>query len=119
MKGPLLRFEPLIWLLFGGGIMAGTILLTGWLLVIGVAVPLGIVSPDALEWSRASLLGSHPIGRAVLAALIILPLWKGAHHMRHLSLDFGGGERDAVVAPILYAIASLGSVLAVVAVLRL
>jgi fumarate reductase subunit D len=119
MKGTLLRFEPLIWLLFGVGIMVGTILLTGWLLVVGVAVPLGIVAPDALDWSRASLLGAHPIGRAVLAGLIILPLWKGAHHLRHLSIDFSGGERDAVVAPILYAIASLGSVLAVVAVLRL
>jgi hypothetical protein len=39
--------------------------------------------------------------------------------MRHLSLDFGGGDRDALVAPLLYALASLGSVLAIVAVIRL
>ena len=41
MKHFLLRLEPLIWLLFGQGILIGTILLTGWLLVFGVALPFG------------------------------------------------------------------------------
>ena len=36
MKHLLLRLEPLIWLLFGQGIMIGTMLLTGWLLVVGL-----------------------------------------------------------------------------------
>jgi len=119
MKGLLLRLEPLIWLIFGGGIMVGTMLLTGWVAVVGIGVPLGIFPADALAYDRASMLGSHLIGRVVLALLIILPLWKGAHHTRHLSIDFAGGERDVLVAPLLYGIASLGSVLAIVAVLRL
>ena len=34
----LLRLEPIIWLLFGQGILIGTILLTGWILVIGIAM---------------------------------------------------------------------------------
>jgi fumarate reductase subunit D len=55
----------------------------------------------------------------VLLALIVLPLWKGAHHVRSLSLDFSGHARDVIVAPILYGIALLGSVLAVLAVVRL
>ena len=60
-----------------------------------------------------------PIGRAVLAALIALPLWKGAHHVRSLSIDFGGAERDTNLATVLYAIAAAGSILAIVAVVRL
>jgi fumarate reductase subunit D len=119
MKRLLLRLEPVIWLLFGGGIMGGTILLTGWLLVVGVGVPLGIFPSDALAYGRVSVLGANPIGRALLALLVILPLWKGAHHLRHLSIDFNGEERDALVAPLLYAVAALGSALAIVAVLRL
>ncbi len=119
MKHPLLKLEPLIWLLFGQGILLGTILLTPWVLVVGLAIPLGIVPAEALEYERAAMLGSHIIGRVILLGLIALPLWKGAHHLRHTLIDFGGAERDALVAPLLYLLATAGSVLAVVAVVRL
>jgi fumarate reductase subunit D len=115
----LLKLEPLIWFLFGQGIMLGTIFLTGWVLVVGLALPLGFVSPDALEYQRALALASNPIGRLLLLALIALPLWKGAHHVRSLSLDFGGVERDSMVASILYLIALAGSIAGIVAVVRL
>jgi fumarate reductase subunit D len=118
-KSPLLPLEPLVWLLFGVGIMGGTILLTGWILVVGLLAPLGVVPPDALAFARAHELASNPIGRLVLAALIALPLWKGAHHLRHLSIDHGGAARDPVVASALYGLASAGSIAALVAVLRL
>ena len=119
MKHPLLKLEPLIWLLFGQGILLGTVLLTPWVLVVGLAIPLGIVPDDALAYERAAMLGSHIIGRVILLGLIALPLWKGAHHMRHTLIDFGGAERDALVAPLLYLLATVGSVLAVVAVVRI
>jgi len=119
MKHLLLKLEPLIWLLFGQGILLGTILLTGWILVVNLGVPLGVISADGLAFDRAHELGANPIGRLVLAALCALPLWKGAHHLRHVSIDSGGAERDAVVAPLLYLIATVGSVLAILAVIRL
>jgi len=121
MKHLLLRIEPIVWLLFGQGILIGTILLTGWLIVVGIAAPLGLgfVAPGALDFERAHALVSHGLGRVLLAALIALPLWKGAHHLRSLSIDFGGAGRDAAVATLLYGLATLGSVLAVVAVVRL
>ena len=119
MKHLLLKLEPLIWLLFGQGILLGTILLTGWILVVNLGVPLGLLPGDGLAYERAHALGSSLIGRLVLAALCALPLWKGAHHLRHVSIDSGGAERDAVVAPLLYLTAAVGSVLAILAVIRL
>ena len=119
MKSILLRIEPLIWLLFGQGILIGTILLTGWILVVGLLIPLGFVSPEVLDYSRAYSLAANPLGRIVLIALIALPLWKGAHHLRHLSIDHGGADRDAAVATFLYGIAAVGSVIAIVAVTRI
>jgi fumarate reductase subunit D len=119
MKSFLLRIEPIIWFLFGQGIMIGTILLTGWVLVVGLLLPLGIVPAEALSYERAHMLGSNIVGRLLLAALLILPLWKGAHHVRSLAIDFGGGERDAAVGTFLYLIASAGSVMAILAVVRL
>ena len=119
MKHLLLKLEPLIWLLFGQGILIGTILLTGWVLVVGLLAPLGLVPAEALAWERAHALASSLPGRVVLLALVALPLWKGAHHLRSLSVDYGGGERDALVATLLYAIAAGGSLLAILAVIRL
>lgn len=119
MKHLLLKLEPLIWLLFGQGILVGTMLLTGWILVVGLGVPLGVVSADALSFERAHALAAHPLGRLFLLALLALPLWKGAHHVRSLSIDYGGLSRDAAVATLLYAIAALGSLAAIVAVVRL
>jgi len=117
MKGLLLKLEPLIWFVFGQGLLLGTIVMTGWLLVVGVAAPLGMVEP--LGYERAQALGSSLVGRLVLFALIVLPIWKGAHHTRHISIDMGGADRDAAVAPLLYALAGIGTLLAFVAVVRL
>ena len=119
MKQLLLKIEPVIWLLFGMGIMVGTILLTGWILVIGILEPLGLVHPHALSYFRASQLAATLPAKLVLLAICVLPLWKGAHHLRSLSLDFGGGGRDTAVALLLYGIAAYGSVVAVLAVIRL
>jgi len=119
MREFLLRIEPVIWLLFGQGLLIGTMLLTGWILIVGIAVPLGLVAPEALAFDRVQVLASNVLGRLVLAALVVLPLWKGAHHMRHLSIDFRGAERDVVVAPVVYSIAAIGSLAGILAVVRL
>lgn len=122
IKQFVLRLEPLVWLLFGQGILIGTILLTGWLLVVGVGLPLGWVGFEgagALGYARAHALASNWIGSLVLVALIALPLWKGAHHLRHLSIDHGGGDYDAPLAVSLYGLALAGSIAAIVAVVRL
>ena len=119
MKTLLLKLEPVIWLLFGQGILIGTMLLTSWLLVVGVAIPIGLIPDGGIDYDRAYALGSSLIGRVVLAALIALPLWKGAHHTRHLFLDAGGHDRDAMIAPLLYGLAAAGSALAILAVVRL
>lgn len=125
MKTLLLKLEPIIWLLFGQGILIGTMLLTPWILVVGILVPTGIVDPAALSYERihglatAWLFGFIPLGQLLLAALLVLPLWKGAHHVRSMLIDFGGGERDGFVGSLLYGIALVGSVMAILAVVRL
>ena len=119
MKAMLLKLEPIIWFLFGQSILLGTMLLTGWCLVVGIAIPMGLVSADALSFGRAHSLASSLIGRLVLALIIILPIWKGAHHLRHVSIDLRGGDRDAAVATALYVLATAGSIGAILAVVRL
>jgi len=50
LKTVLLRLEPVIWLLFGAGIMLGTLLLPGYLLTVGIGGPLGFFPADALSY---------------------------------------------------------------------
>jgi fumarate reductase subunit D len=123
VKHLLLRLEPVIWLLFGAGIMLGTLLLPGYLLTVGIGVPLGLLPAEALGYERLQGILSQPLFgtvlRLVLLALIALPLWKGAHHLRSLSVDFDGQARDAAVGGLLYLVAITGSVLGIVAVIRL
>jgi fumarate reductase subunit D len=115
----LLKLEPLIWLLFGGGMMVTALLYPGWLLVFGLAGPLDVLSPDALSYERALSLAAHPLGRLVAVLAVALPLWAAAHHVRHVQIDFGGVARDGWFGSLCYALALAGSVLAVLAVARL
>ncbi len=119
MKALLVRLEPVIWMLFGGGMMVTALFYPALLLMLGLAGPLGALPPDALSFERALSLASHPIGRVLLAAVIALPLWAAAHQVRHVAIDFGGVARDGWFGSLCYALALAGSVLAVLAVIRL
>jgi succinate dehydrogenase subunit D len=115
----LLRLEPVIWLLFGVGIMVGTLLLPGYLLTVALGNPLGLLPDGALSFERAHALAANPVGRLVLLGIIALPLWKGAHHTRSLIADLVGHSADAAAGTVLYAIATIGSAAGIVAILTL
>lgn len=119
MKTLIEKIEPLIWVLFGAGFMVGSLLLPAWVFTVGIAQPLGWVPDGALAYERAYALASHPIGKLVLLALIALPIWNAANHLRHFSIDLGGYGRDGVVAPVLYVGAAVLSVVAIVSVVGL
>ena len=115
MKRFIAAFEPVWWGLFVTGTALSSILLPGWLLTVG----LGIGGADALSYERAHALGANLLGRAFLVALVVACLWNGAHHLRHFNIDTGGLSRDTAVATLLYALAGAGSLLAIVAAVRL
>ena len=115
MKALMLKLEPIIWLLFGGGMMVGGFVLPAWIATVG----LGLAGDEALAYDRMHALISNPIARLVALAAMALPLWGGAHHLRHLWLDFGGLKTDGLVGALCYGGALVGSLLAIVAVVRL
>ena len=119
MKFLMLKLEPIIWQLFGGGMMLGAFLYPAYLLVIGFTAPLGITPVEELSYERVLALASSVPGSVLIAAAIALPLWAAAHHVRHIFIDFGGLKRDSLVGFVCYGMAAIGSALAIVAVLRL
>ena len=116
MKALMLKLEPVIWLLFGGGMMVGGFVLPAFIATVG----LGLVGGgDAYGFDRMHALFSNPLVKLVAVAALALPLWGGAHHLRHVWIDFGGLKSDGVVGGLLYLLALGGSVAAVVAVVTL
>ncbi|MAE96669.1 MAG: fumarate reductase subunit D [Deltaproteobacteria bacterium] len=119
MKTLMLKLEPIIWGLFSGGMMVGGILLPVFVLVVGLGGGFGAVDGQALGYDRIQALATHPIGSLLLLAAMALPLWGGAHHLRHLWIDLGGLKSDGLVGALCYGVALVGSLVAILAVFRL
>ena len=68
MKTLMLKLEPIIWGLFGAGMMVGVLIFPAWLLVGTLAVPLGIAPAEALSYDRAYGLASSLPASAAGAA---------------------------------------------------
>lgn len=119
MKHLILRLEPLIWFLFGGGFIVGCLLFPAYLFATGIAAPLGWLPTGALSYDRVAAIVASPLGRLVALVMIVFPLWNGLNHLRHFAIDLFGAKRDAWIAPLCYATAALFSAAALVAVIRL
>jgi fumarate reductase subunit D len=116
MKTLMLRLEPIIWLLFGAGMMVGGFVLPAFIATVG----LGLVGGgDAYSFDRMHAFFSNPLAKLVAVAAMALPLWGGAHHLRHVWIDVGGLKSDPIVGGLLYLVAFGGSIAAIVAVVTL
>jgi fumarate reductase subunit D len=79
------KLTPLLWLLFSAGGTLAAFLYPVHVLVVGLAVPLGILSPPSYEAQRALL--AHPLARLYLFAFVSLPLFHWAHRFRYTLYD--------------------------------
>ncbi len=77
--------EPLLWILFSaGGVLSGA-LMPMLVLLLGVAIPLGWVSPPSRD-ELLKVLG-NPLTRLAFVALCVLSLFHWAHRFRHTLYD--------------------------------
>ena len=77
--------EPLLWMLFSAGGVVSAMLMPAFVLLFGVAFPLGWVTPPTYEHVR--LVIGHPVTRLVLFGLCALSLFHWAHRFRHTLYD--------------------------------
>jgi fumarate reductase subunit D len=94
--------EPVVWTLFGAGGVVVAYTMPVLIFITGIAVPLGIVSPDILSFERLSDFASGWAGKLFLLIIISLPLWQSAHRI-FLSLhDFGIKQGEIFFRVLLY-----------------
>jgi fumarate reductase subunit D len=108
MKRPL---EPGLWLLFSAGGMLSALLVPGLLFLLGLAFPLGWISPPTHPDLLAVI--GHPIARLALFALCMLSLFHWAHRFRYTLYDgLQIKHLNEVIAVLCYGGAIAGSVAA-------
>lgn len=70
--------EPPVWLLFSAGGMVSALFFPVVIFIIGLLLPLGLVSPDNIIAFAQTC-----IGKLAILALAIFPMWAGMHRIHH------------------------------------
>jgi fumarate reductase subunit D len=110
--------EPLLWLLFSAGGVLSAMLMPVPLLLFGIVFPLGWLPAPTYEGILAVL--SNPVTRLTLVALAVLSLFHWAHRFRHTLYDgLQIKHLNEVIVLVSYGVAVIGSVIAVLLVLRI
>ncbi len=109
--------EPFVWSLFASGGMVAAMFMPAHLLIVCILVPLGLSQPLSHEAIHG--LFSHPITRIYLIVLISLPLFHFAHRLRFTLGDLGLRGMSTLLATVLYGVAVVGTLFAVIALISL
>ncbi len=108
--------KPVIWSLFAAGGTVTALLTPILVLIIALAVPLGLLSPELFSHARIELILESPFIRLIVFGILFLSLWHAAHRMRITLHDFGlRSDGFAMIA--LYGLAALASALLIFALL--
>ncbi len=101
--------KPVFWALFAAGGTLSALLAPVLIFLIGFAVPLNLIDPEALGFARVSgALATISIALTMLI-IIVLFLWHAAHRLRVTAHDLGWFP-DSVAVVLFYGLAAAGSV---------
>ena len=102
--------KPIFWALFAAGGTLAALLAPILILLTGLAIPLGWLTPEALGHERLTgALGSLWVALALLVTLVLL-LWHSAHRLRVTAHDLGWFS-DSVAVVLFYGLAAVGTVI--------
>jgi fumarate reductase subunit D len=110
--------KPIVWGLFAAGGTVAAFVVPVLILITCLAVPLGLLPADTLSYRRVAELLQHPFSKLVSFALLFLIIWHAAHRMRITAHDLGI-RSDTMVMLLCYGIASAGTLLTLIALLRI
>jgi fumarate reductase subunit D len=110
--------KPVVWGLFAAGGTVAAFVVPVLILITCLAVPFGLLPADTLSYERMLGLLRHPFSKLVTFAVLFLVIWHAAHRMRITAHDLGV-RADTLVMLICYGIAAAGSMLMLIALLRI
>lgn len=107
--------KPIVWGPFAAG---GTLtaFLTPALVLLTLLAALGH-APDLLSFEHMRAFAGHGLVKLAIVGVVFLSLWSAAHRLRITCYDLGL-RADRAVATLVYAVAGLGTLAALVYLLR-
>lgn len=108
--------KPVIWSLFAAGGTFAAFVTPVTILVTGLAVAFGLLTPEDLAYERVLSVAQNPIGKAFMFLVIFLPSWHAAHRLRITVHDFGI-RADTVVKYVCYGLAMAVTIISIFALL--
>ncbi len=106
--------EPLWWSLFGLGGAVAAFLLPVHIFIQGVAIPMGWVSSELLQYDRLAAFLHSPLVKIYLFILIVPPLFHAAHRIRLTLEDLRIEALDRVLPLVCYGGAILLTIITLV-----
>ena len=110
--------KPIVWGPFAAGGTFAALVTPVLIFITGLAVPLGLLSADALSYDRALAFAGNGLGKLILFVFVALPAWHAAHRARITVHDFGV-RADIPMAVVVYALAALATLATAVALLKI
>ncbi len=110
--------KPIVWGLFAAGGTVSAFLVPVMILMTCFAVPLGLLPADTLSYQHLIDLLQHAISKLITFGVLFLIIWHAAHRMRITAHDLGI-RSDTLVMLICYGIAAAGTLLMMLALLRI
>ena len=111
--------QPPFWMLFGAGGMLSALIGVALVFLTGLAGPLGLFgAANPITYDHLLAFARNPLGGLFILAVIVLFLWHAAHRIYHTLHDFGI-HLNAFWWMCCYGVAGAGSMVALVALLRL
>ena len=101
--------KSVIWTIFAAGGTVAAFVFPA-LIVLFLLIAMGNV-PDGLQFEQFHAFAASWLGKVVLFGVLFLSVWHAAHRLRVVAHDFGI-RKDALVANVVYAVATIASVLA-------
>lgn len=103
--------EPIFWSLFGAGGVVAALLAPALVFLTGFGVPLGVLTPEVLDYGRIRSLLDNGVFSVCAFGVISLLLWHSMHRISHSLHDLGidAGTTGKVVC---YGIAMAGTLAA-------
>jgi len=81
--------KPIFWSLFGAGGMLSALIGPMLVFLIALAVPLGFVSKETMDYPRVLAFAQNWVGKLVILVVVALFLFHGLHRLYHTLHDFG------------------------------
>ena len=112
MKHTIGHTEPFWWGMFSVGGVVAALLVPIHIFIAGLAIPLGLLDPEALSYDRMRELMNHPVAKVYLFILVVLPLYHAAHRIRFSLYELGVREFRISMDVLCYGGALIGTALA-------